>query len=191
MGICIYYKGVLRAPESIPELISETSDICQTLNWPHEVIDIPEAGNVKGILIQPVEKCETIQLTFLPNGIMFSPFHFMITGQISDEPDWMEKPDWLFTKTQYAGREIHKAIVKLMRYLSNKYFREFEFQDEAGYWESEDDEVLNNRFDRMDFLLDAVGKALDTLHIEPGTPTESVADQIEKLLSGLGLHRKT
>jgi hypothetical protein len=45
-----------------------------------------------------------------------------------------EAEQWLFTKTQYAGVETHMAMIRLIRYLDEKYFERFELHDESQYW---------------------------------------------------------
>ena len=86
------------------------------------------------------------------------------------------------TKTQFAGADAHIAVIKLLRYLKEKYFSVFELNDEGMYWETMDEKVFLKQFARYEFLLDAVAEALTGMKTVPGETPLSLADRIEKLL---------
>ena len=99
---------------------------------------------VKGIVISP-ENCEPICLTFLKDGRLCAPFYPPI--EIDGFPH-------VFTKTQYAGIEVHLDFLKLLKALNRKYFSELKVDDEGEYWETEDEEHLSKRFGNDNFLMD-------------------------------------
>ncbi|HKO80734.1 MAG TPA: hypothetical protein VJU78_10070 [Chitinophagaceae bacterium] len=86
------------------------------------------------------------------------------------------------TKTQFAGPDAHMAIIKLLRYLKEKYFLIFELSDEGMYWETLDKNVLFSQFAKYDFLLNAVADVLSEMKPISGETSLSLADRIEKML---------
>ena len=74
------------------------------------------------------------------------------------------------------------AIIRLLRYLKQKYFSVFELNDEGDYWETMDEKVLLSQFAKYDFLLNAVADALSEMKAVPGETPLSLADRIEKML---------
>ncbi|MGZ8525039.1 MAG: hypothetical protein ACXWV1_11460 [Chitinophagaceae bacterium] len=86
------------------------------------------------------------------------------------------------TKTQFAGSDAHIAVIKLLRYLKEKYFSVFELDDEGKYWETMNEKVFLKQFAGYEFLLDAVANALTEMKTEQGDTALPLADRIEKLL---------
>lgn len=82
----------------------------------------PEAGfdkteynqNIYGIAISP-PRCEAVWLSFLSNRKMSGPSQLMVFGN-TENTEHQEYLYRLFTKTQYAGVEIHKLIIHLLKY---------------------------------------------------------------------------
>ncbi|NWG28500.1 MAG: hypothetical protein HXY48_08200, partial [Ignavibacteriaceae bacterium] len=78
-----------------------------------------------------------------------------------------------FIKTQFAPPEIHIAIVKLLKYLKNKYIANLEVIDEGGYWETEDKELLiknisflNRKMDQVEEIISSIVDDLNQLSKE-------------------------
>jgi hypothetical protein len=86
------------------------------------------------------------------------------------------------TKTQYAGIDAHMALIKLLRYLKEKYFKEFELDDAGKFWETDDEKILLEQFTRYELELNIVIDALRKMKTEPGETVESLAERIEKVL---------
>jgi hypothetical protein len=173
----------------VEELIQEVEDICKSLDWKYHVWvrrnftkEIGDTLNytpedLKGISISP-EECEPVDLTFLPSGILCSVVKLIYNNPATN--DLMIEV--ISTKTQFAGLDAHKAVVNLLRYLSEKYFSEFELSDEGMYWETKDEEKLRSQFDRYNFILDAVTEALTDFKSIPGETPMSLADRLEEFL---------
>lgn len=181
MGLSIHYSGTIRQHVLIDELVTETADICQSLDWRYHLFDGNNTDKLKGICFSP-EGCEPVFLTFLPNGRMCSPINLM-NKDIYEEHD-LDR-ELLYTtsvKTQYAGPDAHIAVIKLLRYLKEKYFASFELDDEGKYWETMDEKVLLEQFAKYEFLLNAVTAALSEMNAVPGETAASLADRIEKML---------
>lgn len=181
MGLTIHYSGKLRNPASLPSLIEEAADISQTMQWPYEVIDKTPDVPVAGILIAP-EGSEPLWLTFHEQGFMCNPMLYAYVMEVEGKGIPQDAEQWLFTKTQYAGVEVHMALIRLMRHLSQKYFDKFEVHDESQYWETNDEDLCRKRFGEYNLVIGMVGDALDSLKIDPTETSESIADKIEKLL---------
>jgi len=181
MGLSIHYSGHIRRYGIIDEMMTEVTDICESLNWIYHILDGNNTDKLKGICLSP-EGCEPVFLTFLPNGRMCSPVNLM-HKDIYEEHDL--DPELLYTtstKTQYAGPDAHIAIIRLLRYLKEKYFSAFELNDEGMYWETMDEKVLMEQFARYDFLLNSVAGALSNMKAVPGETAGSLANRIEKML---------
>ena len=74
----------------------------------------------------------------------------------------------LSVKTQYAGIEIHKLIIHLLKYLSGKYLQDFKVIDEGEYWETGDEKLLQDTFKRYTDLIESFASSLETYPKNPG-----------------------
>ncbi|HEX5112235.1 MAG TPA: hypothetical protein VFV79_05280 [Saprospiraceae bacterium] len=181
MGLTIHYSGKLRGAECIQPLIEETIDVCQSMNWPYQILPIDPEVPVEGILVN-AEGSEPLWLTFQKDGTMCNPILYAYVLKEEGKGIPGEAEQWLFTKTQYAGVETHMALIRFMRYMSEKYFEKFELHDESQFWETNDEEVCRKTFEKYGLIMDMVGAALDSLEHIPDEPAESLAERIEKLL---------
>lgn len=186
MGLSIHYSGAFKKGESLSSMIEEIIDIAKVYNWQYFVFndtfddesfgDLKYNGDVYGISFTPPE-CETIWLSFLSNGKMSSAMHLEIYGEDEERQDYLYM---LSVKTQYAGIEIHKLIIHLLRYISQKYFSNFKLTDEGQYWETGDEALLKEIFSRYDGLINSFSSALE---IYPKTKGESFDDYFIRLLN--------
>ena len=181
MGLSIHYLGTIRSMVLVNQLVDETADICESMNWNYRIITESGDEGLNGIVFSP-ENCEPVFLTFLPNGRMCSPISLM-------NKDFYTlngfDPDLIFTtstKTQFAGPDVHIALIKLLRYLKEKYFEKFELDDEGYYWGTNDEKILFKRFDEYNQAISAVKKVLTEMHHIPGENTASLANRIEDVL---------
>ena len=181
MGLTIHYSGKLRNPADIPVLIAEASDIGKSMHWDVELLPHVDDIPLEGVLIAP-QGSEPLWLTFHEKGFMCHPLLFVHVREVEGKDIPEDAEQWLFTKTQYAGVETHMAMIKFLRYLSEKYFERFELHDESEYWETNDESICRKNFDRYDRLMSMVGDALDSMEISPDESRESVVEKIEKML---------
>jgi len=95
---------------------------------------------------------------------------------------------WTQVKTQFGTPDVHITINKLMRYLSGKFFSDFEVSDEGDFWETSDAVLLSKRFRFLDNAIDAVADALSKESSE-GMDDDplSLADKIEETIKNLRL----
>ncbi len=192
MGLCIYYNGIIDDQASLSGMIKEVKDIAEAFDWKYFVFDkvFPEGSigktfyndNIYGINFTP-PGCETLDLCFLSNGRMSSYVNLKFYGNSKDE-DEQNYLYMLSTKTQYAGIETHKIIIHLLKYLSKKYFKEFNLSDEGEYWETGDEKLLEEKFRLYNALIENVADAIKNYSMVPGETFEQyflrVMQQIHK-----------
>ena len=179
MGITIHYQGKLNRPDLANEFCEELEDISKAMGWKYNVInDGPDEKPVplKGIVVSPHEKSEPLVFTFDPEGNLRNAFVMQFAAE---EPDltWYNH-----TKTQFAPTDVHIAIVKLLKYLQQKYIGNLNVNDEGGYWETEDAALLKERIDFLNAKMDELAGLLETLDMDNDNTAETLAGKIEKLL---------
>ncbi len=195
MGLTIYYKATFNPKASLPEMIEEVRDIAEIYKWDYHIFEkeFPKKSlgkktynnNLYGILLHPHKKCETVSLSFLSNGTLCCPSS-IIQLQSKDNKDKKIFPGH-FTKTQYAGPDIHKIIIDLLRYLSKKYLKKFSLVDESKYWETNDEKLMRKTFDEWNAMMDSFAHTLKT--IKP-RKTESLESVIKRAARKMHARRK-
>ena len=181
MGLSIHYLGTISSMVLVNQLTDETADVCESMNWNYRIITGSGNEGLNGIAFSP-ENCEPVFLTFLPNGRMCSPTSLMNKDFYSlngIDPDLIYT---ISTKTQFAGPDTHIALLKLLRYLKEKYFENFELDDEGYYWGTNDEKILFRRFDEYNQAISAVKNVLPEMYHIPGENAESLANRIEDVL---------
>lgn len=189
MGLSFYYTGALRKDASVDALIDEVKDIAEILNWKYsmlntgfpdvELIDGKVDGNLYGICFSP-EKCEPIFLCFLSNRRLCSPVSLDDFNQpIENVP---EDAYLIITKTQYAGPEAHMAVINVLKHISNKYLEDFELTDEGKYWETGDEQLLRETFNRYTALIDSFASAFENIPVQPQETIENYIKRIFDIL---------
>ena len=195
MGLSIHYNGRFKSTASLLEMIEEVEDIANIYKWkyivhsknfPKKVYDDNSHNNkIYGIAFIP-PKCEPVFLSFLSNRRMSSDLALKFWGKSTDKNE-KKYLYMLSTKTQYAGRNVHKIIIHLLKYLGKKYFSEFELHDEGHYWETNDEKVLDENFDRYKDLIDSFGFALDNVPMNSNETIEEYFSRIIKIIRGKNL----
>jgi hypothetical protein len=160
MGLTIHYSGMLRSSNLIDQITAEAADIGKSLHWTVQHIPAYPDVPVRGVIMAP-EKSEPVWLTFHQQGFLCNPILYDQVMKSTGQSISAEHEQWLFTKTQYAGVEAHMAIIKLLKYLSNKYFKRFECHDESHFWETGDEYQCRKRFGEYDKMMDAMGNTLE------------------------------
>jgi hypothetical protein len=178
MGLSIHYSGHIKDVNLIDELVAEVEDICKTFDWKYNILHDDE---IDGILFSPPES-EPVHFTFNKEGRLL-PVTAIITKDLYESGQLdREFMFTAFTKTQFAGPDAHKAIIKLMRYITEKYFSDFKLEDESYYWETNDEKQMLERFKVYNAMLDAFTEALQDMEHVPGETPKSLADRLEELL---------
>lgn len=204
MSISIHYKGRIDDKRQVRALMDEIQDIAETMGWNYHCLDedwkkksqlklehrengtyITGHAGLKGISFSPHPESETIWLFFDHEGWINSPMNLVTKDDYTD----LETARWLSVKTQMAGAETHIAILKLFKYLKKKYISNLEISDDGGYWESNDQEALEEKFAQLNMAIDMITSALTNLPINSEDDTKSIVRKIEDLLRGLGFER--
>ena len=172
MGLTIYYKGRFNPKASLSEMIDEVCDISDIYKWKCHVFEtkFPKGSlgktgfneNIYGLVVSPHEKSEGVWLCFLSNGTLGNPVmleHWLKTKNKKDKRLIYGN----FTKTQYAGPDVHKVVIDLLRYLSKKYFREFHLEDEAMYWETGNEKLMRQTFEEWGALMNSFAVSLQAI----------------------------
>jgi hypothetical protein len=206
MGVTIHYRGKLKSPEMVKDLMHEVEDICAANNWKYNLFtdekphgdhdfsasddDFDDEGDhnlmpnthkkhdlgLRGITFQPHEECETLTLLFDKEGILQSIFS-MIFGN----PDSRIKYPPIFVKTQFGGIENHIKIINLLTYLKKKYFKVLHILDEGGYYPKKDIEALSGRMEFIGNAIDTIRDVFENAEFD-GSPDE-VMNQMREALS--------
>lgn len=181
MGITIHYSGRFKKKASLPAMIEEVKDIVSVYNWPYFIYDTEFPGkgfgkqeyddNIYGIHFSPPES-EPVWLCFLSNGRMSNIINVKLYANSSVSRDKLYLY-MLFTKTQFAGTEIHKIIVHLLKYISKKYLAHFKVIDEGEYWETGDEKLLEENFSCLTQYINDFTTAIETFPKENGETFEA------------------
>lgn len=201
MGVTIAFKGKLKSPALVENIIDDVEDICLTNNWWYRIINeeqpssIPpslafdkdsETGEVKriniegelglkGISFQPHKESETIELFFDTEGVLRPIFSMIFKGESR------VKYPWVFVKTQFAGVETHIKIINLLLYLRKKYFKKLEISDDGGYYPKRDEETLHQRLDIINNAIATLSDVFKNSEFS-GTP-DQIMNQVQNALS--------
>lgn len=181
MGLSFHYKGKLKKPQSLKKLIEEVTDICNANKWKFSIFDEafpndtftaePNRDHIYGICFTP-PNCETVDLTFLSNGKICAFYNLELNKNLENLEDDIYLY-YLSVKTQYCGPEIHKILISIFDYLNKNYFEDFEFTDEGQFWETRDEKLLEEIFDRYSNLISNLGSALEHIPILEGESMET------------------
>ncbi|MFV5693968.1 hypothetical protein ACM55G_00835 [Flavobacterium sp. LB3P122] len=170
MGLSFHYKGALKNPTLLKKMVEEVADISRANQWKFQVFEEAFPGHaftidsyddsVYGICFNPPH-CEVVCLTFLSNGKMCAYYNFESSKASINELD----DTYLSVKTQFAGPEIHKQLITIFDYLNKKYFENFDLTDEGNYWETKNDQLLEDTFEKYTNLINGFNSLLDTIPI--------------------------
>ncbi|MCL2311102.1 MAG: hypothetical protein FWC41_01245 [Firmicutes bacterium] len=193
MGLSFYFSGSLRNAEDLPSLIEEIVDISRVYGWKYHIYNpnFPNDAfenndsfeNVYGISFTPTN-CETVSLAFLSNGRMISPASISFLAHSEDETE-RSYIYYVSVKTQFAGIFIHQLLVRLLKHLNDKYFKDFELSDESYYWETDDENLMKERFKLYDSLLDNFVLSMETFPMEKDEDMVAYFERLMKHIQDL------
>jgi hypothetical protein len=181
MGLSFHYKGALKNPQLLKNLIEEVVDIAKANKWtydtfeeafPNDSFSTDTKDSLYGICISP-PNCEVVCFTFLSNGKMGSFFDLNKPIQEKETDD-----NYLSVKTQFAGVEIHKQLITLFEYSSKKYLENFDLYDEGNYWETKNEQLLKETFAKYTNLIEGFDSLLETI---PMIGNETIEDYLLRI----------
>lgn len=186
MGLTIHYHGRIADKQKLPQLIEELEEISKVHEWDYHILerefpsgDYPEDehdGNLYGILFNPPGS-EPVSFTFLRNGRMCGPMQLNCWGESTNEKE-RRYLYMISTKTQYAGSEIHKMVIRIFRYIVPRFLSDFEMMDEAEYWETNDSKLLEENFRRNTELINGFADALSENTNHEGEGIETYLERV-------------
>ena len=193
MGISIHYNGKLDSFDLLESFCDEIEDISKDMGWEYNILgnDLYKPNTsvlangtieghipIKGISINIHPKSESLSFYFDKNGTLKNLLSMALINE-------MEIDDSLCSiKTQFAPIAIHIIVDKLLKYIKSKYISDLKVTDEGEYWDNENQELLQNKFDFVNDKIDELVDALENISADPNETTESLLLKIEKLLKG-------
>lgn len=162
MGLTIFYSGRLRHAQQIPAITTELLDLCDQLKWPcdefHPLLRVP----LQGMWFSPPD-ADKIWMTFLPSGVLSEPEYMESEEGLRAWINSRWKDNLMECRMQYAGPDAHIDMVRLMKYISQKYFSHFHLTDESEYWETGNEEKCRDWFTMFGVWMDQMSADLGTL----------------------------
>ncbi|GAB1451250.1 hypothetical protein MASR2M47_13060 [Draconibacterium sp.] len=186
MGITIHYTGKLNSTDLIDPFCEEMEDISRSMNWKINSFDYHEEDKtpVKGLFIGPHPEAELLQFMIDKNGYLRNAL------MLEHYPYDNEMTFLNHTKTQFAPVEVHMAIIKLLKYIQQKYISNLEVYDEGDYWQTGDAALLKEKMDFLSEKIDLFGVALNSIPFDPKESAESIADKIEEVFRKMNFGKK-
>ena len=187
MGLSIFYSGKIRDMKLLPALTEEVIDICDNMHWIYGYLKPDPEIPLAGFHFHP-EGSEPVWLTFRDDGVLADPVYYIFKDDTFSPP--LPEPEYqLTTVTQFAGMDAHMALVKLLKYLSRKYFDDFELIDESESWETGDEALCMVRFDYFTIQMDEMAIRLSALDGQYGLTGESIRTRMDNLLLSHGINK--
>jgi len=206
MGVTIYYRGVLKEPRNVHDLISEVSDIARTNTWGVQVVDnawdesvslqmVFEDGEphfegnagLKGIVLDVHPDIDGLPLLFDKSGTCRS---FVEMAEPARKRHGVSH-----VSTQYAGIDAHIRLIRFLEYIGDAYMLEWSIEDDSGYAAHRDRAKAQLVFEAVDDAIHAVTEAFSTIDMpEDITGKEEeflsmVEDRIRTYLPDAEIHR--
>ena len=178
MGITIHFKGKLNSPDLTTFFLEEVEDIAKSMEWDYTVFSESndEKPAPKGLFIQPHPNSELLQFMVDKKG------HLRNAVMLEHFEKNKDSTYYNSIKTQFAPIEIHIAVIKLLKYLKQKYISNLQVWDEGDYWQTGDAKLLHEKFDFLNKKLDEFESILNTIEFKVNDTAKSVADKIEQVL---------
>jgi len=193
MGIVISFKGKLNNPSLIYSFCNELSDIANDMNWQYEILDEdyckPNTAYIdndnskynikghlplKGICIPIHPDSEPLSFYFDKNGNIRN-----IISMVERENEENTSDHYEFVKTQYAPIDVHITIIKILKYVKEKYISNLYVRDEGEYWETKNKNILLEKIKFLKQKIDEVGNIISDID---NNSNQSLENKIENIL---------
>jgi hypothetical protein len=168
MGVTIHYEGRLSSEAAYQDLVGLVSSLAEAEGWQTEPIasgevtlmrardekDWDYTGPVKGIVVILHEDCDPVRLEF-------------------DRDLYLQE----FTKTQFAGVQIHIDVLKLLKAIQ-PFFRNLKVEDEGEWWETEDIQILTEHFAKAQKAIEVELRKTPSAQMKVKNPSGRIMDLI-------------
>jgi hypothetical protein len=182
MGITIHYRGRLNDADRINEFMTGVARACHNLGWTYDRVTEHDPV-IKGLIIHPSERCDPLAFLFSKAGFLLSPIQ-LTSGKAN-----ALAPAWVFVKTQFAGPEVHVRVVRLLKWVKERYISNLEVEDEGEYWETENFAMLKRKMEAIATVIDRIVKessALGSFEFPDARPEEIADLFVESIEAGAG-----
>lgn len=166
MGVTIHFEGQLKDQAALHDLIAAAEAFAQEQGWRTELIESDKAtllrvrdeenwdyvGPVRGIVLYPHLDCDPVRLEF-------------------DRDLYIQE----FTKTQFAGAEIHLKALELLRRIV-VFFKEFKVEDEGEYWETGNAQLLADHLSQSRKAIESELRKTPSARMKVKTPDGRIMD---------------
>jgi hypothetical protein len=248
MGISIAYRGKLRSPDLVPELVADVRARAEAAGWRHkEMAELLADGTVKragltGITVYPHRECEPLRFHFDAEGV-FTNHHYhdmlapdsemarmmreafaesaALTRTLTSSksaggkkgkkkgkkgapagaprievaalpadagsPSFMEQGmRYNWTKTQFAGPDVHIAVCDLLRHVKERYAPDLHVKDDSGYFVDGDREKLLGQLAYVDRMVSLTASAFQSAAASKTAPRSlgALLDRVNDELAG-------
>ena len=168
-GVTIHYEGKAKNRAAIARVLDIARAEAHRLNWAVAEANVdsaqltrivneteqPYKGRLTGVVIRPHALCEPLYIQF---------------GRDLFLQDYV--------KTQFAGAEVHAAVVGLLRKIA-PYFEHFDVMDEGEYWDTNDRVALKNHLAFTDKTIAAIVTRNPRARVRVKTPEGRFIDIIQ------------
>ena len=168
MGVTIHFEGQLAGEAAYQDLVRLVSSLADAKGWRTEPITADEVtllrvgdeedwnytGPAKGVILYVHEDCDPIRLEF-------------------DRDLYVQE----FTKTQFAGPQIHLDVLKLLKGIE-PFFRSLKVEDEGEWWETRDIQILREHFSSSQKAIEAELQKTPSAQMKVKTPSGRIMDLV-------------
>ena len=105
----------------------------------------------------------------------------MLVG-LDQQSSAKSKASLQFVKTQFGGLGTHIIIVTLLKYIAGKYLESFTLEDDAGYFETGNLIIAEQKFENYQQYLRATSEAIKGLSTEEHETIEDYAKRLARYL---------
>lgn len=149
MGITIHFRGKIKPLTGIQSLVDDFQSIAEGLKWKYKILDydFSESQSLKGIVLSPHLKSESLFLLFDTQSNLNNPIGIQFEKR-------NKQHKWNSIKTQFAPLHIHIAVAKMLQCVKSKYIPKLEVFDEGDYWNTGNQEGLDERREILNRAMD-------------------------------------
>jgi len=168
MGVTIHFQGQLRGQSSYDDLIETAKSFARQRGWRTESIESGETtllrvrgeedrdyiGPARGVALYPHVDCDPVRLEF-------------------DRDLYIQE----FTKTQFAGAQVHLDVLELLRRIE-PFFQRLKVEDEGEYWETGNGDLLAEHLSSSQRIIEAEAQRSPSAQMKVKTPSGRILDLI-------------
>jgi len=175
MGITIHYRFMFRDEKALERVLFLVKKFAEE-KLGMKILKFDMNEKTKELIIHPDGKCETINLVFQRwkdvkeksknkwtyEYEVLSKYKLCFNEKTENFSDFFADDDWVcadFTKTQFAGAEVHAKVCEVLRLVAS--FASFvDISDEANYYETLDFESLVKDIESLGNFINILANAL-------------------------------